>query len=765
MDSGGSDAHYVTDRLAARTLVASIIAAPTMICSASILVWWFRDQGVDGKRLALWLLAVSLIEIGIVGLSWWGSRDPFRRMTATNVVTIASGVVLGLSGLLSVLAGVPESRPDVAMMYQLWVCGTAAASMAIAGAMTRAFVAGTGVMIATNAVVIAAGLAGVPRMLSPVAAMYLVVLTFCHLGVRKAMRDAITNEMQAQRLLAELADVNEALSHEATHDLLTGIANRRRIIGELEAGLSRIGKDVGEIAVLFVDLDGFKEINDTYGHAVGDDLLIAASERIGDLADPGDLVGRQGGDEFIVLVRSAGRAEVQQLAERVRASLEASFRIGEHLVSVSASIGLVWCDRVGLDADDVLREADIALYRAKDRGRNCVIEYRRDGPIRVDDRTRSVSDLRQALHDQVIQPYFQPLVDMDSGRIVGAEALARWPQPGGAVLGPAQFLRALTEAGLDTDLGIHMALQIMTFRSEVAPLVPEDFRIGLNVTFRRSRAKDVVDALASMRTWVTPTGASVLDGMTLELTENVAVRDLEETRRELERARTLGLAIALDDFGTGHSSLTLVRQLPLDVIKVDRCFVHGIAGDRANEAVVSAVVHLANGVGASVVAEGVERVDDALRLRELGCSIAQGFLYAPAVPGDTLRDWLEHGAPWQQPITAAGTSSPTRLPLAVTPRSTRATQRPGASISFGVGSGSGSVNRRVSSCSPTRSTTPCTKPLPRAIWSSPSRMPSSRSTKMSSASFSPRRRRTASAMRSASPPITRTATASTTQSV
>ena len=765
MDPGDSDAHYVTDRLAGRTLVASIIAAPAMICSATILVVWFVAQEVDRGRMTSWLVAVALTEVAIVGVSWWGHRDPLRRMTATNVVTTASGVLFGCCGLLSVWGGVPDTRADVAMMYQLWVCGTAAVAMAIAGAMTRAFVTGTGAMLAVNVVLIATGAAGVPRVLAPVALMYLVVLTFCHLGVRNATREAVASELRAQRLLDELAEANDALSHEATHDLLTGIANRRRIIGELEAGLARIGKDISEIAVLFVDLDGFKAVNDTYGHAVGDDLLVLASERIGDLVGAGDLVGRQGGDEFIVLVRSSGRAEVQRLAERIRSALESSFRIGEHLVSVSASIGLVWCDRVGLAADDVLRDADLAQYRAKDHGRNCVIEYRRNGPIRVDDRSRSVAELREALHDQVIRPYYQPVVDLDSGRIIGAEALARWPLPDGTVLAPAQFLRALTEAGLDTDLGIHMALQIMTLRSEIAPLVPESFRLGLNVTFRRSRAKDVVDALVAMKTWVTPTGGSVVEGMMLELTENVAVRDLEETRRELERARSIGLAIALDDFGTGHSSLTLVRQLPLDVIKIDRGFVHGIADDRANEAVVSAVVHLANGVGARVVAEGVERVDDALRLRELGCSLAQGFLYAPAVTGDTLRDWLEHGAPWQQPMQLNGVGSPTRTPLAVTPRSTRAIQSPGASISFGVGNGSGSVRSRASSCSPTRSTTPCTKPLPRAIWSSPTRMPSNRSTNTSSASFSARRRRTASAMRRASPPMTRTATASTTQSV
>ncbi len=672
MDLADSDARSVTDRLAARTLVANMLAAPTMICSASVLVWWLERQGVDGGRLAPWLVTIVIVEIAIVTGSWWGLRTDRRRMAATNLVTAGAGVVLGLCALLSALAAAPASRPDVAMMYQLWVCGTAAASMAIAGAMTRQFVATSGSMNAINAVLVATGFAGVPRMLAVLAVLYLVVLALCHAGMRSAMRGAATNELRSQRLLDELARANDALSHEATHDLLTGIANRRRIVSELDSSLAGIGAEAAAIAVLFVDLDGFKEINDTYGHAVGDDLLVAASERISGLVGPDDLVGRQGGDEFIVLVRSTERADVQQLAERVRAALESSFRLGEHLVSLSASVGLVWCDRGGSNADDVLREADLALYRAKDRGRNCVIEYHRDGDAAAGDgRMHTVAALREALHSQAIQAYYQPIVDMDSGRIVGAEALARWPQPDGTVLLPGQFLRTLTEAGLDTDLGIHMALQIMTLRAQIAPIVPESFRVGLNVAFRRSRAKDVVDALAAMRGWTTPTGRSVLQGITLELTENVAVRDLEETQRELERAREIGLAIALDDFGTGHSSLTLVRRLPLDVIKVDRCFVHGVADDPANEAVVSAVVRLAEGVGAQVVAEGVERIDDAVRLRELGCSTAQGFFYSPAVPGDTLQGWLEHGAPWQQPIDSgiggSALRSSTRLPT-VTPR-------------------------------------------------------------------------------------------------
>jgi EAL domain-containing protein (putative c-di-GMP-specific phosphodiesterase class I) len=258
---------------------------------------------------------------------------------------------------------------------------------------------------------------------------------------------------------------------------------------------------------------------------------------------------------------------------------------------------------------------------------------------------------------------------METGDIVGAEALARWVQPDGRVLPPAAFLRALTEAGLDTDLGIHMALQIMSFRCGVAEVVPESFRVGLNVTLRRTRAKDLVDSLAAMQPMLTPTGASVIEGMTIELTENVAVRDLDEMQIELARARSLGLAVALDDFGTGHSSLTLVRRLPLDTIKIDRCFVDGVATDRASQAVVSAVVELAAGIGASVVAEGVEQLDDAARLRSLGCRLAQGFLYSAAVPAETLRSWLVDGAPWQQRgLEAAGVSTASLARQGVTPR-------------------------------------------------------------------------------------------------
>lgn len=638
----------MTPQLAARTLIASLVGVPAMLLAATVMALWLVHEGVETDRAVSWLAVIIGAELVVGGAAWCGLRRPVaRRMPAVDAVAIASGIVMLTCACTSVWMPAPSNRPDLELVYQLWISGTAAVMMAIAGAMTRVFLAGPGAMIVVNTVLLGSGLAGPPRVLAVFSALYVVVLLLCQLGQRSAMRSAVTNEHRAHDLLDELAGANELLAFEATHDLLTGIANRRRIISELAAELTGIGPGRA-IDVLFLDLDGFKEVNDTFGHAVGDELLVAAAGRITALIGHGDLVGRQGGDEFIVLVRDRTHEEARTLAEQVRAALEASFRLGEHLVSVSASIGLVRCDRAGVAADDVLREADLALYRAKDLGRNCVVVHRGAQSYRVGESGRSVVELREALQTQAIRAHYQPIVDMETGDIIGAEALARWVQPDGRVLAPAAFLRALTEAGLDTDLGIHMALQIMSFRCGIAESVPESFRVGLNVTLRRTRAKDLVDSLAAMQPMLTPTGASVIEGITIELTENVAVRDLEEMQVELSRARSLGLAVALDDFGTGHSSLTLVRRLPLDTIKIDRCFVDGVATDRASQAVVSAVVELATGIGASVVAEGVEQIDDAVRLRSLGCRLAQGFLYSPAVPAETLRDWLEHGPPWQQ---------------------------------------------------------------------------------------------------------------------
>ena len=647
MVSAEPGAHEIDARLAWRTLWASTFAAPLLMIASTVLARWLHAEGVADRRLVGWVGAIVASEAVIVAAACWGLRRPQHLMAATNVVMVGSSLAMGLCALLPVWDGDIGGRVDIPLVYQLWVCGTAASAMAIAGPMTRLFITGPVTQLGINTVLIAVGTAEVARPVALLSALYVVVLAFGHIGTRDAMRTAVANEIRSERLLAELSDVNDALAHEATHDLLTGIANRRRIIDELAQGLARTGHGDHHLAVLFIDLDGFKEINDSYGHAIGDELLVVAAQRIAGELAPGDLVGRQGGDEFIVLVRSTDRAGAYEIAERVRSTIEASFRIGEHVLSVSASIGVVWCDTAGLVADDVLRRADLALYRAKDRGRNCVIEFGRDDPVMSDDFVRSVAELRDALQHQHIRAYYQPIVDLDSGAIVGAEALARWPQPDGTVLGPARFLRSLTEAGLDTDLGIHMALQIVAIRAAISDVVPDSFRIGLNVTFRRVRAGDAIEALASLASIRMRSGASVLRGMTIELTENAAVRDLAETRAALERARSLGLAVALDDFGTGHSSLTLVRQLPLDVVKLDREFVHGLATDPANQAVVAAVVDLAAGVGASVVAEGVERVDDAIELRALGCRVAQGFLYSPAVPGDVLRAWMEHGAPWR----------------------------------------------------------------------------------------------------------------------
>jgi diguanylate cyclase (GGDEF)-like protein len=631
----------------ARALRAALLAVVPMLVVAPTFAVFLAGEGVARAPLSAGVAAVAVGQLVVVLVTRWGlrHRGPAAR-TALGVVSTVIGATLVMFALTPVLLESPVGSDHLGYAYQLWIAGCTAAAMAIAGASRTMFVAASVVPLAVNAVVVAAGWSGVPRSFVVIVGLYLVVLAVSQTAQQHAVEQALANGDHAHRLLDELREANANLSYEASHDMLTGIANRRRVLAVLADELTRVGRG-SELAVLFLDLDGFKEINDTYGHATGDQLLVAAAARITELVGDGDHVGRQGGDEFIVLVRSCRGAEVLALAERIRSALETSFRVGEHLLAVSASIGVVVCDRPGIAPDDVLRDADLALYRAKDLGRNCVAEHRRHGAVAVDERPRSVGELRSALQDRSIRAYYQPIVDLDTGAIVGAEALVRWEQPDGSVLLPGQFLRAVVEAGLDTDLGIHMALQLMELRSEIAPLVPESFRVGLNVTLRRTRAKDLVDSLLVMRSMTTLTGRPVIEGIAIELNENAAVRDIDETSVELARARAGGLSVALDDFGTGHSSLTLVRRLPLDVIKVDREFVDGVADDRANQAVVSAIVELARGIDARVVAEGVERAADVERLRALGCRLAQGFHFAPAVPGPTLRDWLQHGAPWQ----------------------------------------------------------------------------------------------------------------------
>ena len=459
----------------------------------------------------------------------------------------------------------------------------------------------------------------------------------------------------------ELRDVNERLAHQAEHDALTDLANRPLFRSQLEAALADAGGTTSMVAVLFVDLDRFKMVNDSLGHHVGDDLLIAVADRIRRSLGSDDVLGRQGGDEFTVLLTGvADRSTALGVAESIRSALRDPVVVGAREMLVTASIGCAVNSHPDDTADDLLRHADAAMYRAKAVGRNCVELFDESMRNALARRVDDENDLRRAFADHEIVSWYQPEVDLVTGRIVGAESLARWIHPVDGVRSAAAFVPLVEDSGMLHELWLMNARSGSAAIAALGDVADPDFRIRINVS-----ASQIMD-LGLLNGWLAHLERRGLNTsmVSLEVTETAVIQDMAAARAWLHTARRVGMKVSLDDFGTGYSSLALVSQLPLDGVKIDYGFVRDMLTSPAARAVVAATVELADVLGLEVVAEGVETEQQAEALRQMGVRRAQGFLYAPAVPLDTLHDWLVGTPPWLQTIEASATDVGAFAPVA-----------------------------------------------------------------------------------------------------
>ena len=446
--------------------------------------------------------------------------------------------------------------------------------------------------------------------------------------------------MMADRAGRELAivhiqDITEQrraaaqLQWAASHDELTGLPNRTHFLEQLRRRLD--GAEVGSIAVLFIDLDNFKVINDSLGHAVGDELLRGMSERLRSVVRDRDMLGRFGGDEFIVLLDGMHLDMTPaDVAERLRAEMARPLEVDGSDLYVTGSIGIAYADRVGVTADELLRDADAAMYRAKTRGRDCVEAFSPGTHETSVLALRTASELRHGLERGEIVPYYQPIVDLASGQLTGFEVLARWLHPDRGLLGPDQFLPLAEETGLIADLGASILraslAQLGRWQASVASLA--NVSISVNVSVRQ-----LVDARfhAVVAEALAETGVQA-DSLWLEITESALMSDVKAATSALRDLRNLGLHLSVDDFGTGYSSLTYLKRFPVEAIKVDRTFVKGLGIDAEDTTIVEAVVNLGRSLGLMVVAEGVETPLQLSRLREMGCDHAQGYLFGRPRP-------------------------------------------------------------------------------------------------------------------------------------
>ncbi len=420
--------------------------------------------------------------------------------------------------------------------------------------------------------------------------------------------------------------VAERLTHAATHDGLTELPNRAALVDRLDDLL--VAADAGQVSVLFIDLDNFKVVNDSLGHGVGDELLREIARRLRHVMRDTDRVARFGGDEFVVFVD--GGIDPAIVADRLRRAVQRPVVIGDHELVVTASIGFAVNSTPDLSADDLLRDADAAMYRAKAAGRDRVEAFTEETRAASVAALQTSSELRRGLERGEVVPYFQPIVDLAGGQVIGFEVLARWLHPERGLLMPAQFLPMAEESGLIVDLGGRMLrdalAQLAHWRA--VGLRFADCSISVNVATQQlidGRFLDVVhDALGE-------TGIDA-DSLWLEITETALMSDTNAAGRALRDLRGLGLHLSVDDFGTGYSSLTYLKRFPVEAIKIDRSFVTGLGLEADDTSIVEAVVRLGHSLGLSVVAEGVETPLQLNRLRELGCDEGQGYLFGRPRP-------------------------------------------------------------------------------------------------------------------------------------
>ena len=428
------------------------------------------------------------------------------------------------------------------------------------------------------------------------------------------------------------------------HDVLTGLPNRAYLSDLLNQALEYSRNEDIPLAVCMLDLDGFKAVNDGYGHASGDLLLVEVATRLKGILRGGDAVARLSGDEFVLILRHVQNpAHLQAALDRVLIAIAAPYQIRDQEIRVSASIGVTLFPQDNEDTDTLVRHADQALYVAKQSGRNRfhLFDVSLDREVKATHQT--VARLRQALYMGELCLHYQPKVNMHNGAVIGFEALLRWQHPGKGLVMPADFLPQVEQTDLIVEIGEWVIDQAMNQMQRWQALGYQ-WPVSVNIAARHVQRDDFVERLQLSLNRHPAVAPAMLD---LEIVESVAIENIQRVSQCLEACQRLGVQFSLDDFGTGYSSLSYLKRLPTRTIKIDKSFVRDILHDQDDLALTRAVIGLARAFGRQVIAEGLETVEHGQLLMGLGCDIAQGYCIARPMPAEQVVDWV---ANYQQPL-------------------------------------------------------------------------------------------------------------------
>ncbi len=439
--------------------------------------------------------------------------------------------------------------------------------------------------------------------------------------------------------VTEQKQAEKELLHSAFHDALTSLPNRAFFMDRLKHALAEVKKGDGySFGVLFLDLDRFKVVNDSLGHQIGDQLLVAAARRLDSCLRPGDIVARLGGDEFAIILDHVKHvSDATQAAERIRERLSMPFNLSGHEVFISASIGIALNQTGSDEPDEILRNADTAMYRAKDQGRGCFELFEKSMHVRNAALSQLETGLRRALARNEFRVHYQPIISLETWRINGFEALLRWEHPEHGYISPLKFIPVAEESGLIIQIGqwvLREACQQLKVWQEQFPSDPP-LSISVNLSGKQFSQPDLIQCISQT---LSETGLDA-NSLKIEITESAIIENIDDAAMMLKQIKALGVRLSLDDFGTGYSSLSYLHRFPIDTLKIDRSFVSRINLPK-NAEIVKTILTLAGNLGMDVVAEGVETREQVLQLTGLNCEYVQGYLLSKPIDGRAMRELI-----------------------------------------------------------------------------------------------------------------------------